>query len=204
MSSVEWGRQWPLTVEGGTVRCEDGQVTFEAPDGARYAVNGTALQNSGLPKINPIWADNPAISGSKIDISPIIDTGLAICDGTPPPSPPGPGTPVPTPVQAIPEDGIATIEALLKAYEEAGGRCPKPDGPDRFDDGSAMVTCYPNLSSLVWFPNAAAAKASVDKTLQPPLPPEALLVGPNWFIAADDVGAVAKKLGGKVVLSPRN
>ncbi|AZS37523.1 hypothetical protein CVS47_02160 [Microbacterium lemovicicum] len=44
-----------------------------------YAVNGTAMELTDLPKIDEIWADNPAISGSKISIEPIISAGLALC-----------------------------------------------------------------------------------------------------------------------------
>lgn len=38
----EYGRRWPLTVDHGILRCDDKAVTFEAPDGIVYALNGPA------------------------------------------------------------------------------------------------------------------------------------------------------------------
>ncbi len=69
---------WPLTVEFGTLRCERAfSVVFRAPDGTDYAVNGLAA--SDYPEIRPIWADDPSIPGSKINIGPLIDLGLTLC-----------------------------------------------------------------------------------------------------------------------------
>lgn len=77
--STDFGQDWPLTVPYGVVTCEDDAVIFAAPDGARYAVNGTALTFTDLPKINPIWKPDPDVKGLKIDISPVIDRGLTLC-----------------------------------------------------------------------------------------------------------------------------
>lgn len=75
------GEDWPLTVESGIVACEGnngyGAVSFTA-DGTTYGVNGVALQQ-GLPRIDPIWADDPSIPGGKLNIGPIINAGLALC-----------------------------------------------------------------------------------------------------------------------------
>jgi hypothetical protein len=80
ISSDEFGNEWPLTVDEGIVRCEGaGEVYFTA-DGTTYSVNGLAMGNSDLPDIDVIWADDPEISGLKINISPIIDRGLELCD----------------------------------------------------------------------------------------------------------------------------
>jgi hypothetical protein len=87
LCDVDFGADWPLTVPDGFVYCEVGfggplyPVTFEAPDGTTYAVNGTAMDVTDLPKIDEIWADNPAVNGSKISIEPIVSAGLALCDG---------------------------------------------------------------------------------------------------------------------------
>lgn len=86
LCDVDFGADWPLTVPDGFVYCEVGfggplyPVTFEAPDGTTYAVNGTAMDVTDLPKIDEIWADNPTTSGSKISIEPIISAGLALCE----------------------------------------------------------------------------------------------------------------------------
>lgn len=74
------GAEWPLTVEDGTIRCENGgQVTFEG-GGRKYAVNGTARGQTDLPDIDPIWADTGDGLGLKKNIGPIIDIGLELCD----------------------------------------------------------------------------------------------------------------------------
>lgn len=81
MSRADLGDDWPLTVESGIVRCEGaGEIYFDAANGTTYAVNGLALGRDTAPKIDPIWANNPDIKGTKINIGPIIDQGLELCD----------------------------------------------------------------------------------------------------------------------------
>ncbi|MBF4621506.1 hypothetical protein [Clavibacter sp. VKM Ac-2542] len=85
--SSDVGEDWPLTVPYVIVRCTERAlggrllqlVTLTAPDGAEYAVNGTARDHTDLPDIEPIWAPNPEVEGLRIDISPVIDAGLARC-----------------------------------------------------------------------------------------------------------------------------
>lgn len=77
--------EWPLTVPDGMITCE---VDFGAPypvsftdgDGNVYALNGTALDRTDLPAIDPIWADQPDVDGLKKDISPLIDAALSLCN----------------------------------------------------------------------------------------------------------------------------
>lgn len=70
---------WPVTVNSGVVKCDGGAVTFTA-NGTTYAVNGTAMDtNPNMSRIDPIWKKDPAGYGLKIDISPILDTGLRLC-----------------------------------------------------------------------------------------------------------------------------
>ena len=86
--STTFGDKWPLTVpyvvahcEGITVAGRHLQVaTVDAPDGKTYAANGTAKDHGNHLDIDPIWAPNPDVSGLKIDISPVIDAALALCD----------------------------------------------------------------------------------------------------------------------------
>lgn len=83
VSRSEFGQDWPLTVESGTVECLPlspslGSVIFTDDGGTTYAVNGTARDHTDFPDIHPIWADAPF--GAKVDISPIIDAGLSLCD----------------------------------------------------------------------------------------------------------------------------
>jgi hypothetical protein len=79
-------KRWPLTVPGGLLQCEPlvisglpvERVTFEAPDGTIYAVNGHAL-DAGYPEIDPIWKDDPTGIAPKVNIGPLIDKGLNLC-----------------------------------------------------------------------------------------------------------------------------
>lgn len=78
----EYGRTWPLTVDHGTLRCdgEDKAVTFEAPDGTVYALNGPAKVRSLGIDIDPIQLrdpDNPRRGG----VGPLINRGLDLCEG---------------------------------------------------------------------------------------------------------------------------
>lgn len=75
VSADGFGRAWPFTVDEGVLSCESlgpaSAVTFMAPDGTEYGVNGTAL-SKGYPRINPIQRRGA-------DIGPIIDRGLSLC-----------------------------------------------------------------------------------------------------------------------------
>ena len=81
-ADVPKGR-WPLTVSEGVVRCEGsggiGSVIFRTAEGEDYGVNGTALSR-GLPGIEPIWKKDPAVPGTRINISPVLDRGLKLCE----------------------------------------------------------------------------------------------------------------------------
>ncbi|PPF56003.1 hypothetical protein C5C13_11710 [Clavibacter michiganensis] len=84
-SDVE--EEWPLMVPYVIIQCTERTlggrllevVTLTAPDGAEYAVNGTARDHTDLPDIEPIWAPNPDVEGLRLDITPVIDAGLARC-----------------------------------------------------------------------------------------------------------------------------
>ena len=72
---------WPLTVDSGTLTCRANMVTFSS-GGKTYALNGIArshARRSGWSEIRPIWRDNPAIPGTKINIGPLISRGLELC-----------------------------------------------------------------------------------------------------------------------------
>ncbi|MBE4720134.1 DUF2511 domain-containing protein [Pseudarthrobacter sp. AB1] len=86
--STDFGDKWPLTVPYVEAHCQaitvDGRrlkaVFLDAPGGKTYALNGTAKDHSSHPDIDPIWAPHPDVAGLKIDISPVIDAALALCD----------------------------------------------------------------------------------------------------------------------------
>ena len=73
------GDAWPLSVEDGVLECDAFAVTFTS-NGQRYAVNGTARSAKRWTEIDEIWLDNPHLEGTKINIGPLLDRGLALCD----------------------------------------------------------------------------------------------------------------------------
>jgi hypothetical protein len=79
VSSSTFQGEWMLTVNSGELACEaPSAVVFTASDGGKYAVNGTA-EAKGYNDIRPIWKDNPQVQGTKINIKPLIDEGLKLC-----------------------------------------------------------------------------------------------------------------------------
>jgi len=53
ISSGEYGKKWPFSVERGILSCENNEVLFTA-NGTTYGVNGTA-KGRGRPGIEAIW-----------------------------------------------------------------------------------------------------------------------------------------------------
>lgn len=85
VTRTDLGDQWPLTVQRGTLRCRrEGAlqiVTFEAPLGRVYAVNGAAAPYAA--DIEPIWAPSrdPFLrgTGARVPITSLINVGRALC-----------------------------------------------------------------------------------------------------------------------------
>ncbi|MDM2419343.1 DUF2511 domain-containing protein [Mycobacteroides abscessus] len=69
---------WPLTVPEGVLRCRNMAVTFTTLDGTTYAVNGTA--RTKYPGLEPIWKPHPEVSGARMDIGPLLNKGLTLCN----------------------------------------------------------------------------------------------------------------------------
>jgi hypothetical protein len=84
VSRTEFGKDWPLTVDRGTLSCDGSGVIFTTGEGDEYGVNGTA-KGLGYPEIDPIWKENDSydLPGDgpplRVDISPLIDRGLELC-----------------------------------------------------------------------------------------------------------------------------
>ena len=82
LSRSDYGADWPLTVESGTLRCEGaGAVVFKA-GGTTYAVNGFAngmAEQHGWADVADIWADDASSDGGKKNIGRLIDDGLKLC-----------------------------------------------------------------------------------------------------------------------------
>ena len=77
VTRADFDDEWPLTVDGGTLRCDGDAVTFEV-DGTTYAVNGTAMGRDAGADIDPIWAPGE-VEGLKMNIGVLIDWGLELC-----------------------------------------------------------------------------------------------------------------------------
>jgi len=84
ITKADYGSDWPVSVEEGTVKCIDGTyVVFEAL-GKVYAVNDSAKNESimrehGWSNIDDIRLDDPAAPETKVNITPILSTGLILC-----------------------------------------------------------------------------------------------------------------------------
>lgn len=89
ITSAEFGSQWPFMIDKGTLFCQTDSgainvqlITFKDPAGNTYAVNGAASSRAskrGWFNVQSIWKANPAIPGTKIPITPIIQRGAVLC-----------------------------------------------------------------------------------------------------------------------------
>ncbi len=71
---------WPLSIEEGTLWCYPAFAVTIMAGGTEYALNGLARGRGEWAEVDPIWVDNPDIEGFKIDIGPLIDLGLTLCE----------------------------------------------------------------------------------------------------------------------------
>jgi len=86
VSQEQFGDQWPLTVTSGRLSCvwfsERRQVvTFIAPDGTEYALNGIARSSGYFSPIDSIHKPDPTNPPAKKSIGVLIDKGLKLCPG---------------------------------------------------------------------------------------------------------------------------
>jgi len=95
VSRSQFGDEWPFTVEEGTLRCSDNEVTFST-NGVQYAVNGSA-KSAGYASMDTIWQPNTELIQEmadamgmtleeamkeftfKISVGPVIESGLELC-----------------------------------------------------------------------------------------------------------------------------
>jgi hypothetical protein len=82
ITQKDYGDKWPFTKEKGILTCKGtkklGEVVLTV-DGVPYAINGTAKRTRENQPLEKIWADNPAIPGTKKNLGDVIDKGLALC-----------------------------------------------------------------------------------------------------------------------------
>lgn len=83
VSKALMGDKWPLSIDEGTIVCDRTAILLRVPDGHLYAVNGTA--RSQVPKfgwidVREITLPDPNIAGLIMNVQPIIDQGLTLCN----------------------------------------------------------------------------------------------------------------------------
>lgn len=75
---------WPFTSDRATLNCTKGaegeRVTVIANQ-EMYALNGTAKSANLWPDFDVIWRDDSNTPGMKVNIGPMLDRGLALCEG---------------------------------------------------------------------------------------------------------------------------
>ena len=80
----EYGEKWPFTVDEGILNCEIASAVVLRVGGTTYGVNGLGANRYG--PIDPIWRDHPSAAedprfkGRKVNMGPIIDRGLLLCE----------------------------------------------------------------------------------------------------------------------------
>lgn len=84
VTQEQFGDEWPLAVSSGNLSCVslDGQrqiVTFIAPDGVEYALNGNAQSTGYFRSINLIQKPDPTNPPAKKNLAALIDAGLKLC-----------------------------------------------------------------------------------------------------------------------------
>ena len=78
---------WPFTVDRGELRCigpvDDPGVFLVTDQGEMYALNPAAIRMAdrvgAIADLDPIWRDHPDVLDAKVNVSPMILYGLALC-----------------------------------------------------------------------------------------------------------------------------
>lgn len=78
ITSEDYGVDWPLTIDGGTLRCEDGAAILETPE-TTYALNAEAQTRELGQSLAPVWAPNPESEGARMSTRRLIEHALALC-----------------------------------------------------------------------------------------------------------------------------
>jgi hypothetical protein len=71
---------WPFSVEWGILSCQSRAVTFIAPDGTVYGLNGWALDRLGAAKVNPIALPHPDDPDRHLSIGDLEAAGRRLCE----------------------------------------------------------------------------------------------------------------------------
>lgn len=78
VSRDDYGSAWPLTVNGGVLACEPGDVATFTVNGHSYELDPRATPESVSSGFERIWAKDQA--SVRLDLSPLVGDALALCD----------------------------------------------------------------------------------------------------------------------------
>lgn len=78
ITRMEYGEQWPFTVDRGELACVGSSGVVFTAEGTTYGVNEAAVA-SGYPDVEPIRQGSPILPSLKVSIAPVIEDGLALC-----------------------------------------------------------------------------------------------------------------------------
>lgn len=132
LKASDFGDRWPLTVPEALVSCRPGDAVVVTVDGKDVAVNGLAMtMYKSMPRIGDsgLWRDATTAGGPKVDIGPIIDIGLDLCQGkrfTPGAVPP-PATNTTTLQVPAAAPASNACDAAFKAWEPNGAAIEPSD-----------------------------------------------------------------------------
>jgi len=82
ISKADFGKSWPFTVQDGQLRCVGTGVVVFSSGGTEYAVNGDP-NSGGYASIQAIAKPAHIPGGPRINLLPIIDRGLRLCNRAP-------------------------------------------------------------------------------------------------------------------------
>jgi hypothetical protein len=84
------GKRWPLSMDRGRVGCTGQERWFEAENGIRYGLNGTADASGKYARVEPIWLPDEKPNGElkaagatgpwlKVNIGDLIEEAGHFC-----------------------------------------------------------------------------------------------------------------------------
>ena len=114
---ADYGDDWPFTVDSVTLHCENDAVWVEAYGKLKYGLNGTAKARLGTrdARLENIWRVGSVTP--RVDIGPMINEGLALCEQQDRRVPHGPTAiePCPTTEESAWVADVAAKQRAIKA-----------------------------------------------------------------------------------------
>lgn len=79
VDAVDYGSEWPLTVDSAVLTCDPGGALFITIDGRSFGLDGITEQNAPF-KFERFWATGPAGGVTYKDLSPLLRSAQALCE----------------------------------------------------------------------------------------------------------------------------